>query len=513
MSDGVIKNAVRIRIVCMTCKVRAGLSVPAHACLVLMFYLMTLTGCAVGPDYQPFKTAVPETWVGPVPETVSKPGLDMVRWWTVFDDPVLVSLVERALASNLDLKLAESRIWQARAARGVSVAGLGPAVNAGGSFRRSLSSPGGGIQGSTSEGVASSLYQIGFDAVWELDIFGGVRRGVEAADAELLAAVEVRNGVLVTLAAETAINYINLRGFQQQILIARNNLLAQQHNAELTRKKYLAGLTSALDTVNADAQAATTAAQIPLLESSARQAIYSLSLLVARDPGALLTELSPLSRIPAARPSVPAGIPSELLRRRPDIRRAEAEIQAATARIGVATADLFPKFTLFGSAGFQNNDFNSWMNWTNRFWSLGPSVNWQIFNTGKTLSNIEQTKALQEQSFITYQQTVLTALQEVDNALIASAKEREHYHALSNAVAANRKAVFLATQLYTHGQTDFLNVLLAQRALYASEDALVQSTRSVSTNTVALYKALGGGWESMPPATGEMPTGSFLNDE
>lgn len=508
MSDGVVKSDVRIRSVCMTGKVRAGLSIPAHACLVLMFYLMTLTGCAVGPDYQPLKTAVPETWVGPVPETVSKPGLDLARWWTVFDDPQLVSLVERALASNLDLKLAESRIWQARAARGVSVAGSGPSVNAGGSFRRSLSSPG-GIQGNPSEGITSSLYQIGFDAVWELDIFGGVRRGVEAADAELLAAVEARNGVLVTLAAETAINYINLRGFQQQILIARNNLMAQQHNAELTRKKYLAGLTSALDTVNADAQAATTAAQIPMLESSARQAIYSLSLLIARDPGALLAELSSPSRIPAAPPSVPAGVPSELARRRPDIRRAEAEIQAATARIGVATADLFPKFTLFGSAGFQNNDFSSWMNWTNRFWSLGPSVNWQIFNTGKTLSNIELTKALQDQSFISYQQTVLTALQEVDNALIASTKEREHYQALSNAVAANRKAVFLATQLYTHGQTDFLNVLLAQRALYASEDALIQSTRSVSTNTVALYKALGGGWESMPPATGQMPAGSF----
>ena len=161
----------------------------------------------------------------------------------------------------------------------------------------------------------------------------------------------------------------------------------------------------------------------------------------------------------------------------------------------MATADLFPKFTLTGSMGFQNNDFNSWLNWANRFWSFGPSVNWQIFDTGKTFSNIELTKTLQEQSFISYRQTVLTALQEVDNALIASTKEHEHYQALSDAVAANRKAVLLATQLYTHGQTDFLNVLLAQRSLYASEDALAQSTRTVSTNIVALYKALGGGWE------------------
>jgi outer membrane protein, multidrug efflux system len=463
-------------------------SVTVHG--LLLICIAILTGCAVGPNYQPVQTSVPDTWASPVPETGSQPGLDMALWWTVFDDPILVSLVERAFASNLDLKLAESRIRQARAARGISVAGLGPVVNAGGSFQRGYSS-----QGGASEGVTSNLYQIGFDAAWELDIFGGVRRGVEAADADLLAAVEGRNGVMVTLAAETAINYINLRGFQQQILIAQNNLLAQKHNAELTRKKYQAGLTGALDTVNADAQAANTAAQIPVLESSAQQAIYSLSILIAREPGALLPELSASSPIPAAPPSVPAGVPSELLRRRPDILSAEAGIHAATARIGVATADLFPKFILSGSAGYQNNDFNSWLNWENRFWSFGPSVNWQIFNTGKTLSNIELNKALQEQSFITYQQTVLTALQEVDNALIASTKERDHYQALSTAVAANRKAVSLATELYTHGQTDFLQVLLAQRAQYASEDALVQSTRTVSTNIVALYKALGGGWE------------------
>jgi NodT family efflux transporter outer membrane factor (OMF) lipoprotein len=222
-----------------------------------------------------------------------------------------------------------------------------------------------------------------------------------------------------------------------------------------------------------------------------------------------LTELSAQAPIPSALPSVPAGVPSELLRRRPDIRGAEAQIHAATARIGVATADLFPKFTLTGSAGYQNNDFNSWMNWVNRFWSFGPSVNWRIFDTGKTLSNIELNKALQEQSFIYYRQTVLTALQEVDNALIASTKERDHCQALSDAVAANRRAVSLATQLYTHGQTDFLQVLLAQRSLFVSEDALVQSTRTVSTNIVALYKALGGGWEEPPPVSGETPAGSI----
>ena len=481
----------------MTKKVSGGSALFIHIRLAVMCLILFATGCAVGPDYHPIETPVPDDWAGPVPVTVSLQAGDAARWWTTFDDPVLVSLVERAIASNLDLKLAQARIREARAARGVAASGLGPTVDAGGSFQRSQSSPGGtlGTKTNTTDGVLSSLFQAGFDASWELDVFGGVRRGVEAADADLLAAEENRNSVQVTLAAETAVNYINLRGYQQQIRIARNNLSAQEHNAELTRKKYQAGLSSALDSVNADALAASTAAQIPMLESSVWQAIYSLSVLIGREPGALVAELQEPSVIPAALTSVPVGIPSELLRRRPDIRRAEAQIHAATARIGVATANLFPKFTLSGAAGFQGNDFNSWLNWSNRFWSFGPSVNWQIFNTGKTLSSIELNAALQEQSMITYQQTVLTALQEVDNALVASVKEQAHYQALSTAVAANRKAVFLSTELYRHGQSDYLNVIIAQRSLYTSEDALVQSTRTLSMNLVALYKALGGGWE------------------
>jgi NodT family efflux transporter outer membrane factor (OMF) lipoprotein len=196
---------------------------------------------------------------------------------------------------------------------------------------------------------------------------------------------------------------------------------------------------------------------------------------------------------------VPVGIPSDLLRRRPDIRRAEAQIHAATARIGVATADLFPKLSMSASIGFQSDQSNTWMNWVNHLWSFGPSVSWQVFDAGKIGANIELQKALREQSFITYQQTVLTALQDVENALIASAKEQEHRSALIEAVAANRKAVDLATQLYMQGQTDFLSVLDSQRSLYASEDSLVQSTRNLSTDLVSLYKALGGGWNSESP--------------
>jgi NodT family efflux transporter outer membrane factor (OMF) lipoprotein len=456
-----------------------------------------MTGCTVGPNYQPPNPHVPGTWSGPVaaegnqPTTVTEQ--DLIRWWTTFGDQVLTSLVERAVNSNLDLKQAEARILQARASRNIVTAGLWPAASVTGSFTRSESPVSATIPGASGE-VYSNLYTSNVDAAWELDIFGGVRRDVEAANADVQAAIEDRRSVLVTLVAEVALNYIDLRSFQQRIIIAEENLKAQKHSAELTRQRFQGGFVSALDVANADALVASTESQIPLLESSARQAIYSLSVLLNLEPSALLEELSPASIIPAAPPRVPVGIPSDLLRRRPDIRKAEAQLHAATANIGVATADLFPKLSLSASMGFESTQYNTWMNWVNHLWSFGPSVSWQVFDAGKIGANIELQKTLQEQSLLTYQQAVLTALQDVENALIASAKEQEYRSTLIEEVAANRKAVDLSIQLYTEGETDFLNVLEAQRSLYTSEDALVQSTHDVSANMVNLYKALGGGW-------------------
>ena len=465
--------------------------------LIVCLYLMTVSGCLVGPDFKPPQTQVPAAWIETA--TAQTPSVaqfqDLVHWWTTFNDPMLSSLMERAIQSNLDLKLAQARIRQARAARNVTAAGLGPAVNGAGSYVRSAS----GVETANgSKNLTSSLYRTGLDAAWELDIFGGVRRSVEAADANVQAAVEDRRDLLVTLAAEVALNYTDLRSFQQQIIIAQQNLEAQRHTAEITRQRFQAGFVGALDVANANAQVASTASQIPLLESLARQTIYSLSILLAREPSALLEELTPAAAIPSAPPATPVGVPADLLRRRPDIRRAEAQIHAATAQIGVATADLFPKFALSGSIGFQSNKFSSWVDWVNRFWSFGPSANWQIFASGGILANIELQKTLQEQSLIAYQQSVLTALQDVENALIASTKEAKRREALAEAVDSNRKAVQYSLQLYTQGQVDFLNVLDAQRSLYVSEQALVQATHDISTDLVALYKALGGGWKEEP---------------
>jgi NodT family efflux transporter outer membrane factor (OMF) lipoprotein len=457
-----------------------------------------LSGCMVGPNYQPPKADVPAQWYGPEPAaTAALSEVDLARWWTVFDDTILSSLEERAVQSNLNLMQAEARIRQARAARGIAASGLGPTVDATGAFQRSRS-PGrsSNWQDGVTRGLVSNSYDAGFDAGWELDIFGGIRRNIEAADADLLASVESRRDVLVTLTAEVGRNYIELRAFQQRIDIARENLALQQHTARLTRLRFEGGFISGLDVANANAQVATTASQIPLLEAAARQSIYALSILLGQQPSALVPELTPASAIPAAPPATPAGLPSDLLRRRPDIRQAEAQIHAATARIGVATADLFPRFTISGAVGVRSGDFSSWLTWAQRFGSFGPSASWRVFDTGRTQSNIEQQEALQEQTLIAYRQTVLTALQEVENALIASAKEQERRQLLVSAVAANRKAVSLAKTLYTEGQTDFLSVLDAQRSLFFTEETLVLSTSAVSTDLVALYKAIGGGWNA-----------------
>jgi outer membrane protein, multidrug efflux system len=458
---------------------------------------MLLAGCAVGPDYKPPETPMPAAWTGTTAagaiqgtRTIARTA-EVVDWWSVFKDPTLDSLVRRAVEGNLDLAQAAARIRQARAARGVAGAGQWPTATATSSYQRS----GGGQAASTG---SPNLFLVGLDAAWEMDIFGGVRRGIEAADAGVQAAIEDQRGVFVTLAAETALDYVTLRGLQRQIAIAQDNLEAQRRIADVTRKRFQGGFVGKLDVANADALVATTQSQIPVLETSARQTIYSLSVLLGREPAALLAELSPAAPVPAPPSEVPVGLPSDLLRRRPDIRAAEARLHAATANIGVATADLFPKFTLTGAIGFQGDRLASLASWGGRSWSLGPGVSWSLFDAGRIRANIQVQDALQEQALLTYRQAVLTALQEVENALIACDKEQEHHNALADAVAANKQAVTLSEDLYKQGQTDFLNVLSARRALYASEDALVQSEQALSVDVIGLYKALGGGWENHP---------------
>jgi len=475
---------------------------------ITAFCLTAVASCAVGPDYKRPETKVPDNWNGQetvTPATPSKTSTNpaaVAVWWHSFQDPTLSSLVEMAVRANLDLRQAEARIRQARAALGVAGAPLFPQVDANLSYQRSSKSTsqtvGGGVgpAGLATTGAFSELFQVGLDASWEIDIFGGTRRNIEAAGADLRASVEDRRDVLVTLVGDVGNNYLSLRGFQQQLAVARKNLEAQKKTAAIIRRRFEVGTVSRLDLVNADAQVATTASTIPIFESQARAAIYSLGVLLGREPAALEKDLIKEGPIPPNPPEVPVGLPSELLRRRPDIRRSEAQLHAATARIGVATADLFPKFNLTGSLGVSSSDLTKLGNISNsKFWSFGPSVTWPIFAGGRIWWNIKVQDAVAEQALLTYQKTVLTALKDVETALVAYAKEQDRRQALVEAVANNRQAVDLAMKLYIAGKTDFLNVTTAQRNLFVNEDLLVQSIRTVDTNLIALYKALGGGWE------------------
>ncbi|MGP8005393.1 MAG: efflux transporter outer membrane subunit [Smithella sp.] len=462
----------------------------AAVCLAMLI----VSGCMVGPDYHQPPAKVPAGWAGVTKAPNAQPSIataqpsDLTNWWRQFNDPILTSLVEEAVRTNLDLQIAEARLRQARALRGVAFSGLWPGVTASGGYQRIHDAA-----AIPDNQHWQDLYQAGLDAVWELDLFGGVRRNVESANANIQAATENIRDVRVSVTAEVALSYISLRGYQQEIVLAQNNLKAQKHIAEITRKLFNAGFDSALDVANADSAVAATESQIPVMETAAQQSIYALSVLLARLPAELLKQLTPAGNLPGVPAQVPIGLPSDLLRRRPDIRAAEAQLHAATAQIGVATADFFPSFSLTGTMNWNSNLLRTWWTDASRSYSFGPSVTWPIFQGGAIVSNVHLQEALRDQAFITYQETVLAAFQDVENALIAFSKEQQHRKALSDAVVANRKAVDLSLQLYTAGQTDFLTVLNAQLSLNTSENALVQSEQNIATDLIALYKALGGG--------------------
>jgi multidrug efflux system outer membrane protein len=462
-------------------------------------------GCAVGPNYEKPGLPIPSAWHEAQQKGVDSRSAELTRWWTAFKDPLLDSLVERALKSNLDLRIAEARIREARAARAATAAGAWPTVDVSGSYSRNRSSKNafsspsqesGGSSFSGGGNLERNFFDAGFDASWEIDVFGGVRRGVEAADATIEASVESRRDTLVTLLGDVARNYIDLRGSQRRLTVARANLKAQQDTLDLTRVRFQAGLASDLDVAQAEAQVNTTAAQIPTLENSLKQAAYSLDVLLGLQAGALWGELWKETAIPSLPPEILVGLPSDLLRRRPDIRFAERQLAAATAQVGAAMADLFPKFFLTGMAGVQSVSASDWFTGRSRYWSIGPTISWPIFDAGRIRANVEIRNAQQEQALNQYEKAVLSALGDVETSLVNYANEQTRYRSLTDAVAANRRALEMANDLYIKGLVDFLNVLEAQRSLYSSENDLAQSEVTMAANLIALYKALGGGWES-----------------
>ncbi len=455
------------------------------------------TGCAVGPNYTPPVATAPESWVQRDSTLVSSASPVVRDWWSTFNDPVLNALVERAIQENHDLRIAAARVREARAQRGVAASELGPKVDATGAGSRSRASENFGQQFGDPE---TNDFQAGFDMTWELDFWGRVRRGVEAADAEIGAAIADRDAVLVTLLGEVGRNYAELRGFQQRRLVTLKNIQSQQAALDLTKKRFDAGLTTELDVQQAATQLATTRSALPTLEAGARRAIFRLSLLVGREPAALMPELAADGAIPVIGGPLALGMPSDLLRRRPDIAAAERRLAATTARIGVATADLFPRFDLAGALGLRSDRVGDWFESDSRYWSIGPGFRWPILDWGRIRSNIRVQDARAERALMEWEQSVLRALEETESALTDYTNEAERARALQEAVDASRRAVALAEQQYQSGLRDFLNVLTTQRAQFDAEDQLVASQQRVATNLVAVYKALGGGWEPVPPA-------------
>jgi len=371
---------------------------------------------------------------------------------------------------------------------------LWPSVDASGSFTHNRISGNYFLPLPPGTPLGYNWYQAGFDASWELDVFGGVRRNVQAANADIAAAEFNRRDVLVTLLAELARNYFEARSAQQRLVIIHKNLEAQKSLVSLTTQRYHAGVTSELDVQQATALLANTEAEVPSLETALDNAIHRIGVLLAQPPGALTDELREAGPIPSPPPQVPVGLPSDLLQRRPDIQRAEEQLVAATARIGVAKADLFPHFSLTGDAGLQSVSASSWFDPSSRFWTVGPTVTWKIFDAGRIRANIRVQNAREEQALAGYEQTVLTAFEDTENALGSYAREQVRYRSLQDSVTAQRAALKLAQDLYRNGLVDFLNVLQSERDVYQAEDALVQSQATVSENLIALYKALGGGW-------------------
>lgn len=483
---------------------RATHSLAAPSLGMLLFGLAGLSGCTVGPDYTKPDVAAPEQWIGTreatSPSRLTPEQRSLADWWRGLQDPTLDGLVERALTGNLSLVEAAARVRQARAARTVTAAAGLPTLSVDGSASRSRSPSSGGS-------TTGNLFRAGFDAGWEIDVFGGIRRSVEAADADTQSFIENARDIRVTLLAELASNYIDLRAAQEQLEIAQRNLTAQRQTLEITRRRQGAGFVSKLDVANAEAQVASTEARIPSLEVTVRQSSYALATLLGLQPGALVEELATPLPLAALPPTIPAGLPSDLLTRRPDIRRSESELHAATARIGVATADLYPKFSLSGAFGFEGGRVSALGSLAQRYWSIGPAVQWQIFSGGAINANIEQQQAAADGALARYKGTILLALQEVESSMVALDREQRRTVSLDQSVKSSQDAVRYSLELYQAGRTDFLNVLNAQRSLLDAESTRLESRRLSLTNLIGVYKALGGGWSTEPPVdTSSLPS-------
>lgn len=492
---------------------------------VALAALSLLAACTVGPDYEPpdFNAeTVPDQWRTTVETEMAADTTDLEMWWVSFNDSLLTEFIKRAEFGNLDLQAAVGRVAEARAIRGVAKGGYWPDIALGGAYSYQKLSEN-GLQGAqVPEGTESPLadpfdsWTFGIDLSWEIDLFGRIRRTVEAADAQLQASVEDYRDVLVTLYAEVGSAYVDARAFQLRLDFATQNVAAQENSLELTRDRFNAGLTSALDVAQAEQNLAQTRSTIPALDIGLEAALNRLAVLLGEAPGSIHDELQENTGLPQPDDKVAYGIPADLLRRRPDIRQAERLLASQTARIGIATADLYPTLSLGGSVGLEALEFDDLGDGGSGFFGIVPKISWPIFTGGKIRNRIRAEEARTAQALAAYEQTVLRALEEVQNALVAYGQEKMRRDRLLEAVNASQRAVDLVETQYLSGLTNFQNFLDSQRSLFRQQDELAQSSGQVRNNLIALNRALGGGWspsqaemtaaaaagETPPPATG-----------
>ncbi|TWB23191.1 NodT family efflux transporter outer membrane factor (OMF) lipoprotein [Nitrospirillum bahiense] len=499
--------------------------------LAMVGALLFLGGCTVGPDWHEPTPALPLAFSPPVGEAATS-RMDAAaadpEWWTIFGDAELSSLERRVASMNLDVAEATTRVAQSRAERRMVGADQYPSASANASYARERASPNGvlGLLGTTqpqsaatianggpgfgptslpgsSGSPAFDLWQYGFDASWELDLWGRVRRAVEASSAEVEATADMRRGVLVSALAETARDYLQLRGVQAQIAITQQNLDIATHSLSLTKLRFSNGATTNLDVANAAAQVSAIQAGLPALRKQEAQLINALSFLLGAPPRALATELAAPKPIPPVPPRIPVGLPSELARQRPDIRSAEARLHEATANTGVAVADFYPRVVLGGSFDIQALQFSGLGSWASRQYGIGPSISLPIFEGGRLHGALELRKAQQKQAAIVYQRTVLQAWHEVDDALTAYNAAQNQRSQLLETVRQSRIALATAQSQYVEGAVDFLNVLSVQNQLLSVQRAQTQADTDTDLALASLYKALGGGWQSEFPVEAE----------
>lgn len=463
-----------------------------------------LAACTtVGPDYEQPAVEMPDSWHVAAVDGLEDGRADLQTWWRVFDDPLLDELVLRSAGGNLDLRGAMWRVKEARALRGVVAGSQKPQVDFSGDAARSQPSDNGILGSIAPPGGfdAGNLFSTGFGAIWEIDVFGRIRRQVEAADATTQAIVESYRDVLVSLYAETALAYVNVRTSQERLRIAHANVEGQENTLKLTEDRFAAGLVSALDVAQAESNLANTYSLIPVIERDLDRAMNRLAVLLGEQPGELHAELSTAAPIPTEPAEVTTGLPVELLRQRPDVRQAERELAAQTARIGVATADLYPTFGLSGFFGVEATSGGDLLDGDSVNWSVGLPIRWNIFSGSRIRSQIRAEEARTQQLLANYEQTVLTALEESENAIVAYEKEVQRRERLHQSVDATQRSLSLVLTQYTAGLTDFQNVLDTQRSLLTREDELAVAEGVVISNLVQLYRALGGGWDpDAPPA-------------